>query len=101
MSKIFPLTEGPPPPKPETGTPPPQPETGTPPNLRLGTPPKPETGTPPEPETGYPPLNVNRQTPVKTVPSRRTTYAGGKYYVYTPEMTAIRSGLCATLIFSQ
>ena len=25
-----------------------------------------------------PPLDVNRQTPVKTVPSRRTTYAGGK-----------------------
>ena len=26
-----------------------------------------------------PPVNVNRQTPVKTVPSRRTTYAGGNY----------------------
>ena len=32
-------------------------------NLRPGTP---------------PPVNVNRETPVKTVPSRRTTYAGGK-----------------------
>ena len=26
---------------------------------------------------GYPPPPVDRQTPVKTVPSRRTTYAGG------------------------
>ena len=30
------------------------------------------------PTLGYPlPPGVNRQTPVKTVPSRRTTYAGG------------------------
>ena len=39
--------------------------------------------TPPplgRPGMGYPPppRNVNRQTPVKTVPSRHTTYAGGK-----------------------
>ena len=41
------------------------------------------TGTPlPRPRLkagSGPPLNVNRQTPVKTVPSRRTTYAGGNY----------------------
>ena len=78
---------------------------GTPPNLRLGTPP-PGPGTPPLPPTWTwtwdpppgpgiplpgpgprtpppwtwtwdPPRNVNRQTPVKTVPSRHTTYAGG------------------------
>ena len=38
-------------------------------------------GTPhlPRPGMGYPPpRNVNRQTPVKTVLSRHTTYAGGK-----------------------
>ena len=50
--------------------------------LRPGLPP------PPPPVQGWislsenlrpenPPLDVNRQTPVKTVPSRRTTYAGG------------------------
>ena len=57
------MYEGPTPSKPETGYPPP-------PNLRLGPP-------PPKLRPGTPPLNVNRQTPVKTVPSRRSTYAGG------------------------
>ena len=36
---------------------------------------------------GYPP-GVDRQTPVKTVPSRRTTYAGAKY-VYKCEPMVI------------
>ena len=36
---------------------------------------------------GYPPP-VDRQTPVKTVPSRRTTYAGGKYYIFFVTMYA-------------
>ena len=53
LSKIFPFTK--------TRYPPPPPPAE---NLRPGTPP--------------PPRNVNRQTPVKTVPSRHTTYAGGK-----------------------
>ena len=65
-------------------------------HLRWGTPPSGQTWDgvpPPQPDlgwgtlpltiqtwTGYPPSlprNVNRQTPVKTVPSRHTTYAGG------------------------
>ena len=55
----------------------------TPPDLGWGTPPpsRPEWGNtpPPRPEMGYPsPRNVNRQIPVKTVPSHHTTYAGGK-----------------------
>ena len=49
----------------------------------MGYPPHPDLGwgTPPLPSRpgwGTPPRNVNRQTPVKTVPSRHTTYAGGK-----------------------
>ena len=50
------------------------------PDLDLGPPlPRPGLGTPPYPDLdlGPPPRNVNRQTPVKTVPSRHTTYAGG------------------------
>ena len=53
---------------------------------RWGTPPRPEMGYPPPPTiqiwTRYPPpppRNVKRQTPVKTVPSRHTTYAGDNY----------------------
>ena len=50
-------------------------------------PPQGGPGTPPgEGGRGYPdPPSppVDRQTPVKTVPSRRTTYAGGKYPVST------------------
>ena len=41
---------------------------------------RPEMGYPPRPHLGWgtpPPRNVNRQTPVKTVPFRHTTYAGG------------------------
>ena len=70
------------------------PDLGTPPGgePRSGYPPRgvPDPGTPPGggPGPGYPrgegvpdrtPLPpVDRQTPVKTVPSRRTTYTGGK-----------------------
>ena len=71
--KFFPFTE--------MGTPPPiQGWISLPKNLRPGTP------LPPSKvgstylkiwDLGTPPVNVNRQTPVKTVPSRRTTYAGG------------------------
>ena len=98
LSKIFPFTKTryPPPPKIWDQVPPPPPENlrpGTPPpeNLRPGYPPprKSETRSPPwnlRPGTPLPkiwdqvppPRNVNRQTPVKTVPSRHTTYAGGK-----------------------
>ena len=49
----------------EGGTPPPDLGWGTPHTVQIW--------------TGYsPPPDVNRQTPVKTVPSRHTTYAGGK-----------------------
>ena len=93
LSKIFPFIEtGCPPQKSETWDPPWKSETpqksGTP--LKIWDPPKSETPPkiwdppaqnlrpPRKSETwGPPPLNVNRQTPVKTVPSRRTTYAGG------------------------
>ena len=44
------------------------------PDLRWGTPPH-----HPDLDGVPPPRNVNRQTPVKTVPSRNTTYAGGNY----------------------
>ena len=46
--------------------------------VRSGTPP----GGVPD-RTPPPPPPVDRQTPVKTVPSRRTTYAGGKKSQYT------------------
>ena len=73
--KIFPFTE--------TGIPPP-PVPGwisLPKNLRPETPPPhPRLDQPiQKSETWDPPPNVNRQTPVKTVPSRRTLYAGGNY----------------------
>ena len=55
---------------------------------RQGTDPGPVTGVPPGKHmgpvevlwegNGVPPA-VDRDTPVKTVPSRRSTYAGGKY----------------------
>ena len=92
--KIFPLLRlgTPPPPDLRQGLPPlnldlgPPSETGTPPHLDLGppgsearTPPGSETWDPPTWTWEPPPLNVNRQTPVKTVSSRRTTYAGGNY----------------------
>ena len=48
---------------------------GTPPDLRWSTPPYPDL------RWGTPPRNVNRQTPVKTVPSCHTTYAGGNYRI--------------------
>ena len=53
-------------------------------DLDLGPPlPRPGLGTlPTQTWTWDPPLNVNRQTPVKTVPSRRTTYAGGNENTY-------------------
>ena len=60
---------------------------GTPPysDLDLGPPLlRPGLGTPPYPDLDLgppPPRNVNRQTPVKTVPSRHTTYAGGNYLI--------------------
>ena len=55
------------------------------PDLGWGIPPPGQTwdGVPPPPGQTWdgvlfpPPRNVNRQTPVKTVPSRHTTYAGG------------------------
>ena len=75
------------PPTPGMGyLPPSRPVRGTPPHPRPGmgypTPSsRPGWGTPPPTQTWDgvppPPTNVNRQTPVKTVPSRRTTYAGG------------------------
>ena len=67
------------------------PEVGIPIGWKVGTPPPPiswKVGNPPplpgqlegrSPPIGLKvgiPLNVNRQTPVKTVPSRRTTYGG-------------------------
>ena len=80
-------------PGPEMGYPPTLTWDGVPPTLTWdGVPPLPgpEMGYPPtqtwdgvpplpRPEMGYPPRNVNRQTPVKTVPSRHTMYAGGNY----------------------
>ena len=78
-----------PPPRTLDGVPPSRPGWGTPHHLDLdgvtpphhpdldAVPPPPHhtdlDAVPPPPST-----NVNRQTPVKTVPSRRTTYAGGK-----------------------
>ena len=52
-----------------------------------GVPPPTWDGVPPlpRPEMGYPPQNVNRQTPVKTVPSRHTTYADGNKKVLLRE----------------
>ena len=53
--------------------------------LEVGYPPPPGwtwLGYPPPPSwtwPGYPPQGVDRQTPVKTVPYRRTTYAVGNY----------------------
>ena len=51
----------------------------------MGYPPGPDLGwgtpLPSRPGRGTPPRNVNRQTPVKTVPSRHTAYAGGNYII--------------------
>ena len=63
---------------------------GYPPDLGWGTPPS-QTwdGVPPptiQTWTGYPPRNVNRQTLVKTIPSRHTTYAGSKKPTVVREM---------------
>ena len=68
---------------PGSGSPLPGPGRGIP----LGRDMRPVTGIPPrkdmgpvevlEMEMGYPFLSVNRQKPVKIIPSRRTTYAGG------------------------
>ena len=63
----------------QSGTPPGGTRSGTPGGVRV----PPREGYPvryPSPREGYPdppPPPVDRQTPVKTVPSRRTTYAGG------------------------
>ena len=65
-----------------------RPDMGYPPlsDLGWGTPHQTWLGYPPSPTTiqtwtGYPPpTTVNRQTPVKTVSSRRTTYAGGDFW---------------------
>ena len=55
------------------------PEMGYPPIQGWGTPPvQGWIGTPPPRLDRVPPRNVNRQTPVKTVPSCHTAYAGGK-----------------------
>ena len=79
LAGVPPSTPGmgyPPPSRPVWGTPPPQTWDGVP--LH----PRPGKGYPPTIQTwpGYPPAptNVNRQIPVKTVASCRTTYAGGK-----------------------
>ena len=63
------------------GTPPSKTGSGLPPSKAgLGTPPHPRLSQDPPTHprlVRVPPRNVNRQTPVKTVPSRHTTYAGG------------------------
>ena len=53
-------------------------------------------GVPPTIQTwmGYPPRNVNRQTPVKTVPSRHTTYVGGNYVLTTFSCKQIPTNDC-------
>ena len=93
--------------RPGQGTPPPQTWDGVPPptpDLRWGTPHHPDLdGVPPQPQTwdgvpptiqtwmGYPPRpprNVNRQTPVKTVPSLVLRTRAAKMFFY--ETTLIR-----------
>ena len=98
VSKIFPLYWDGAPPSPskagwaypkiwDLGSPPVQDWISLPENLRPGNPPPPPPPpTPSKVGSAYPkiwdlgpppPQNVNRQTPMKTVTSRRATYAGG------------------------
>ena len=72
VSKIFPFTETGTPPYPRLDQPIQKSETWDPPLSKAG------SAYPKIWDLGHPPPDVNRQTPVKTVPSRRTTYAGGK-----------------------
>ena len=75
------LTRVPPSHHPDLVRVPPHPRNGVPPPSRpgWGTPHHPDLDVvPPDLEWSTPPTNVNRQTPVKTVSSSRTTYAGGK-----------------------
>ena len=88
----------------------------------LGYPPPPQTwdGVPPNPDMGWdappihpdlqwgtPPTNVNRQTPVKTVPSRGTMYAGGNKPIqeFVMQARALTAGLVThirqTLFFNK
>ena len=95
---------------------PPRPEMGYPPNQTwdgVTLPARPGMGYPSPSQSwdGVPPLtiqtwmgclpqDVNRQTPVKTVPSRHTTYAGGKYepaVILTTPVRSMRDGYVFTL----
>ena len=108
-------------PRPEMGYPPtqtwdwvpPYPDLrwGTPPDLRWGPPhsPHPRHGMgyppifqtwlgcpPPKTWDGVPPLWTDTQTRVKTLPSRRTTYAGGNEKSYFPGIVYLRTFNMAT-----